>query len=448
MHISIRQLFARATWLKIHLYLALTAGFFFALIGLTGSLNVYRVELDELLNPQLIIEAPQNSSGHNEEYQSLDNIMASVQAAHPKRYGSWTLEMPQSPQGTMTAWYDKPQETYFDYYAPLMVSVNPYTADVVASRFWGQTAMTWLLDMHTQLRLDRFGRHLVGLTGGLLIISIVTGLYLWWPAKGHYREAFTIRHKTGMIRFAFDLHRLIGLLSAAALLILAFTGFQLSYPKVLETLVGSPDLGHDNNGPAILSTAVPNNRPVRLEEAEFIARGPFPRATLKRVTTPVGDTGTYRINLRQGYEINQKHPMTMVWIDRWSGHIKEVRDPGTFSWGETLTTWMWPLHTGEAFGSTGRLLWFIAGLCPALLYAGGLLHWLHRQGVVEDRPVNFPALRPHVLRVSRLLYRTGLALLPVLIRLIKKARQSAPFIKTKGLMLLRWFQSQPIANRK
>ncbi|MDO9104450.1 MAG: PepSY-associated TM helix domain-containing protein [Methylovulum sp.] len=448
MHIPTRQLPARAAWLKIHLYLALTGGFFFALIGLSGSLSVYREELDELLNPQLLIKAPQDPSGHDLKYPSLDNIMAAVQAAHPKRYGAWTLEMPQSPERAVTVWYEKPQETYFEYYAPLMVSVNPYTAEVVANRYWGQTAMTWLLDLHTQLRLDRLGWNLVGLLGGLLMISIGTGLYLWWPAKGQYRQAFSIRHNAGMIRFAVDVHRLVGFLSAVTLLLLAFTGLQLSYPKALETLLGSPDVGHGNSGPAILSTARPNNRPVRLEEAEFIARGPFPHAALRRITTPVGDTGTYRVNLRQGGEINQKHPMTMVWIDRWSGHIKEVRDPGAFSWGTTLTTWMWPLHTGEAFGATGRLLWFITGLCPALLYISGLLRWLHRHGMVHDRPIQLSALRPAIQNFQKQLCRIGLTLLKLLVRLAKKAGQYAPVVKAKALLWLRRIQQHPIANRK
>ena len=156
MQFPIQRLLTRSTWLKVHLYLALSAGFFFALMGLSGSLSIYREELDELLNPQLVIEEPQG------KYQSLDRIMASVRAAHPNRYGSWTLEMPRSPHGMVTAWYDKPTETFFELYAPLMVSVNPYTAEVVTSRFWGETATTWLLDLHTQLqagplRLERGG---------------------------------------------------------------------------------------------------------------------------------------------------------------------------------------------------------------------------------------------------------------------------------------------------
>lgn len=369
MQLPIKHLLVRATWLKVHLYLALSAGFFFALMGLTGSISVYREELDELLNPQLVIEEPQG------KYQSLDRIIISVREAHPERYGSWTLEMPGSPHGMITVWYDKPRETFFELYAPLMVSVNPYTAEVVASRFWGQTVTTWLLDLHTQLRLARFGWNTVGILGLLLMISIGTGLYLWWTGIAGIRSALKIRHQTGMIRFAFDLHRVIGLLSSSALLLLAVTGFLLSYPSVLESLIGSSGMEHGETGRNIPSTASPNNHPVGLESAEFVARGPFPRAELRRVTTPAGNAGIYRINLRQDIEINQRHPFTTVWVDRWSGHIKEVRNPANFSTGETVATWIWPLHTGEVLGAKGRFLWFRAGqsvfvLMSVACYAG------------------------------------------------------------------------------
>jgi len=469
MKFPIQHLFNRATWLKFHLYLALTVGFLFALMGVTGSISVYREELDVLLNPELVIEEPQG------DYQSLDKIMASVQAAHPNRYGSWTLEMPRSPHGMITAWFDKPTETYFELYAPLMVSVNPYTAEVVASRFWGQTVTTWLLDLHTQLRLDRFGWNAVGILGLLLMVSIGSGLYLWWPgisgvlqgfaalvpdrlaayasseaiaepAPGRFSAytpslAIKIRHKAGMMQLVFDLHRIIGLLSAAVLLLLAFTGFHLSYPSVLETLVGSSGMAHGETGPNIISTGIPNDHPTSLSAAEFIARGPFRRAELRRVTTPIGDTGVYRINLRQDSEINQRHPFTTVWVDRWSGQIKEVRDPTTFTRGENFMTWIWPMHTGEAFGATGRLLWFFAGMSLFVLYISGLLRWLYRRGKVQDRELNFAVMRPLFYRLQKMIYRTGLMIIRLTGLLLQKAKHYAPHVIKKWTMLLRWIRS-------
>lgn len=391
----------RDKWLQYHRYLALTAGLFFALLGFTGSLNVYRNALDEILNPQLVIEHPGNA------YLPLDRIMAAVHKAHPGRNGSWTLEMPNSSHGMATAWYEQPHETVGEYYAPLMVSVNPYTAEVVASRFWGKTAMTWLLDLHTQLRFGHSGENAVGLLAILLMISVGSGLYLWWPGMGRGLQAFTICYNAGMVRLAFDLHRVIGLLSAIALLLLAFTGFHLSYPQMLETLTGAPVMHHGSDRSTIRSTAELNNIPVGLGSAAFIARSVFPRAELRRITTPDSNADVYRVNFRQEGELNRAHPFAMVWVDRWSGQIKEVRNPANFSPGQTFATRMWPLHSGDAFSATGRFLWFIVGLTPLLLYVSGLLCWLHRRGHIQDRPVDFSALWHHMRRLADSTYHIG-----------------------------------------
>lgn len=432
MQFPIQRLLLRATWLKVHLYVALSAGFFFALLGLSGSLSIYREELDELLNPQLVIEEPQG------KYQSMDRIMASVRAAHPNRYGSWTLEMPRSPLGMITAWYDKPTETFFELYAPLMVSVNPYTGEVVASRFWGQTAATWLLDLHTQLRLDRFGWNFVGVLGLLLLVSCGTGLYLWWPGIRKIGQALKVRHNIGMMQLAFDLHRLLGLLSVITLILLAFTGFLLSYPTVLEILVGSSGMEHGQTGRNITSTAIPNNHPTGLAAATFVAQGPFPKAELRRVTTPAGDTGIYRINLRQSSELNRRHPYTTVWVDRWSGQIKEVRNPAKFSSGEIFATWIWPIHTGEALGATGRFVWFLSGISLFVIYVTGLLRWLCRSGKLRDRELNFAALRPFLGQMQEMIYQAILEVFLLIRLLLQKTKQCAPYIKMVTVILLKW----------
>jgi uncharacterized iron-regulated membrane protein len=431
---ALLRLLTRATWLKVHLYLALSAGFLFALMGLSGSISIYGEELDELLNPQLIIEDPQG------QYQSLDKMMASVRAAHPNRYGSWTLEIPRSPQGMITAWYDKPTETFFELYAPLMVSVNPYTGDVVMSRFWGQTATTWLLDLHTQFRLDRFGWNAVGILGILLFISCSTGLFLWWPGIKAISQALKVRHKAGIMLLAFDVHRFLGLFSAASLVLLALTGFLLSFPSVLETFTGSSGMEHGQTGRNITSTAIPNNRPTGLAAASFVAQGPFPKAELRRVTTPAGDNGIYRINLRQSSEVNQRHPFTTVWVYRWSGQIKEVRNPAKFSTGDVFATWIWPLHTGEALGATGRFVWFLSGLSLFVLYVSGLLRWLLRTGKMHDREMNFTALQFFLYRLRGMSYQAILKAFLLMRLLAKKAKQYAPHVRMGYGILLEWIK--------
>lgn len=378
---------SRRIWLTIHLYLALILGFWIALLGLAGSLSIYGDSLDRLLNPQLTVEHPQGA------YQPLERIMAAVHRAHPERDGSWTLEMPRTPSGMITAWYENPRETADEYYAPLMVSVNPYTANVVASRFWGETVTTWLSDLHTQLLLGKFGWYAVGCLGVVLMVSLLSGLYLWWPGLRSLRQAFLLRYQAGISFFALDMHRWLGLFSAVILLFLAFTGFNLAFPKLPETLVGTSGMGHDDEGPTVRSSSRPNAHPTTIDQAVLVARGPFAHAEVRRVTMPEGATGTYRVSLRQDSEINQKHPMTTVWVDRYSGQIRAVRNPARFSDGEKLLAALWPVHTGEALGAWGRCGWFVAGFAPAILYVSGLLRWLIRRGWVKDFTIDYAPLR-------------------------------------------------------
>ena len=401
MQMSVRNWFTRAVWIKVHLYLAVWFGLLFVLIGLSGSVCVYRAELDEWFNPELYIAEP---AAHS---LSLDKILAAVRAAHPDRFGVWTLEMPRTPHGVVTAWFDKPRETVGDGYAPLMVSVNPYTGEVLANRFWGQTLLTWLVDFHAELQLAGEGRQYVAWLAVFLLLSVLSGVYLWWPGWRELRHAFKIRHQAGVRRFLLDLHRLGGLLSAGLLVLLAFTGLHLAYPVLLETLTAAEGMGHGDAGPNVHSSAVPNKRPVSLSEAVLVARGLFPSADIRRITTPLGENGTYRVNLRQHQELNQQHPLTTVWIDRWSGQIQAVQNPAKFSAGQSFVSWLWPLHTGEAVGGLGRFFWCLTGLTPLLLLVSGILHYLYRQGVVADRQVDFAGFWQNVQSKMMGVWRVG-----------------------------------------
>ncbi len=401
MQVPYRHSGGRAVWLQFHLYFALLFGLLFALIGLTGSLSVYREEIDTLLDPQPRADRP---SG---EALVLDKIIASVRKAHPNRHGAWTLELPRSEDAMITAWFEKPRESVDAFYAPLMVSVDPYSGEVIASRFWGQTPTTWLLDLHSHLLQGSDGRLIMAAAAVLLALSVVSGLYLWWPTAG-WRRAFAPRLVGDLKHLLLDLHRLLGLCSAGILLLLAFTGFHLAYPQLLENLTASAGMGHGDEGPNVRSTAVPNNHPVSLAEAILVARGLFPSSEVRRITTPVGELGTYRINLRQKNELNQHHPFTTVWVDRWSGQIRSVNNPSQFSPGQTFTTWQWPLHTGEAFGDAGRLIWFVTGLMPMTLYLTGLYHWLSRTGRIQAKRIDAPRIAmTALLRADDFIVRLG-----------------------------------------
>lgn len=362
----------RRAWLAAHRWLGLGFGAAFVLLGLTGSLLVFYTELDALLNPRL---AWRPADGTVQRY---DPVLAALQAAHPQRHGSWRLELPPQGQGLVTARYLRPQETAGEGFAPLLATVHPATHEVLASRFWGDTAMTWVYDLHYTLLAGELGRWVVGGLGALLAASLISGAWLWWPTPAQRAAAWRLKRGAGRPRLVFDLHRLGGIYPLPITALLALTGVVLAWPELVEPAVArlSPPL-----------TVVPPRAEVPHAGARFIGidaalqrvRARFPDGVPRWIDSPETATGTYRIRLRQPGEPSERFPRTLVWIDAWRGEVLAVRDARSQGAGDTLLAWMHPLHNGEAFGLAGRIVACAAGLVPLLLAVTGVMRWLDRR---------------------------------------------------------------------
>ncbi len=74
-----------------------------------------------------------------------------------------------------------------------------------------------------------------------------------------------------------------------------------------------------------------------------------------------------------------------VVIDQYSGKILDVDDPSKGTVGEVFTQWQWPLHFGQAFSWTGRILVFLSGLACPLLFVTGVIRWLQKRRVQKIR---------------------------------------------------------------
>jgi uncharacterized iron-regulated membrane protein len=382
----------RRQWLRIHSILALSIGLLFVLMGFTGSLNVVGPELDRWLNPELtVIPRPGAEL-------SPDQLLASVKAAHPRRFGAWRLQFPESPESPAIAWYDKPIETGEEPYAPLMVAVDPYTGEILANRFWGHTFASWVYRLHSQWLLGGFGRTLAGLTGLALLASLATGLRLWLPARRRLRQALTVKSRTGFKRRIFDLHRVAGIYGLPILITAALTGLHLAFPSLLTTVTGASDFGHHEAPDAeeLAASAAVSVTPLNLAQIVLIARGLFPNAAVDSVTTPRASNGMYRVDfLRPG----EHHALTAVWVDPYSGQIRHSRNSANFDRGQRFVNAIRPLHNGSLLGATGRIMAFLAGFLPLALYLTGIIHWLHKRRVDVLR--HCPRPPPRLLRLWR-----------------------------------------------
>jgi uncharacterized iron-regulated membrane protein len=367
----------RAVWLRLHRWLGLSLGAVFVLFGLTGSLLVFYVGIDEAIEPALTVPGPAP------QVRSWQVVLEALQQAHPQRDRGWRIELPPGGQGLVTARYLRPAETVDAFYKPLLVTVNPATGEVLANRFWGDFAATWVYDLHYMLLAGDIGHTVVGVLGLLLLLSLVGGLVLWWPRRGHWRDALRIKLAGSRQRRHYDLHKLAGVGGGVVLLVLAATGAALALPGWVEPPLAriSPPLPM----PAPRATLQPGLPLLTLDQALARARAHWPESTPRWVDTPPANGAIYRVRTWLPGGPSERFPRSYLWIHAQTGEVLAERDARQQSAGDAVLAWLHPLHNGEAFGMPGRVLVCVAGVLPLLLMVTGVQRWMDRRRASRAR---------------------------------------------------------------
>ena len=367
----------RSYLLLVHEWTGLAVGLLFTMLGITGSMLVFYLDVDEVINPETQV------SRRVHEPTSPEAILSQLRKSFPEREGPWRIEMPMTPETPVMARYYKPPERADRFFSPLMVTIDPATLAVTSDRFWGDYAVTWIYDLHYTLLLGENGRTTVGFVGLLMMASLVSGLYLWWPSRRRALAALKPQLRQGSARRVYDLHVLGGTYFWVLLALLAVTGSALALPDQTRTLLGAS--GHQH-GPATVSAPVPGGeRHISLDAAVMTARSRFPDAEVRWVeSSGVGGT-PISVRLYQQSEPGRRFPRTQVWIHPVSGEIISVHDPMWNGTADGVMDWLHPLHNGEALGITGRVIVLLSGLVLPLLFVTGVMRWRQKAKVARHK---------------------------------------------------------------
>jgi len=373
----------RKFWLDVHLWLGLALGLFLSIFGITGSILVFHAEINELLNPKLLtVQAPTV----NPVYKSLAELFQAGRMAMPDNAANTFATYPRNNEAAIKLSYALPlsgnQEGVTESWE---VYANPYTAQVIGKRLMGssdspfpKTFIGFIFELHYALFLGEDpGYVIVGIMGALLIISTLTGLIVWWPLTGKWRQAVTIKFKASSERLNFDVHKTFGFYSIIVLIPVLFSGVYMDVPErvvpVLELFSPVTYRYWFKSKPA------PEKSSITMADAVNIADKRYPTGRADWIYGATGPTGTYTICKDGVEEPGSLLHRRCVVIDRYSGAILDVDDPAIGTAGEVFTQWQWPLHSGQAFGWTGRILVFLSGLACPVLFVTGLVRWCQKR---------------------------------------------------------------------
>lgn len=361
----------RHLFIILHKYIGLTLGLLLAVIGLTGSLLVFDHALDEMVAPQTV---PANAPG---DAAPLQAVVAAARAAVPGEPEPTRIHLARQPGSPHMVRFPGPPGAP----GPVEVSVAPVGAEVLAVRQWGEYPVSWVYRLHYTLLAGTTGKYVVGASGLFLLFFCLSGLYIWWPRRGQWRQALTIKRGSGAFRLNYDLHKTIGLYLLPVLAVVAFSGVSLVFHGPVESLVGSVLPLDERPSPS----SEPGGVPLTVDQAVAEGRKAFPDAALKRVFLPQNPTDSYRLALNQAGEPWSAHAVTTVWVDQYGGEVLATWDALRIASGSRFLAWQFPLHNGDALGLPGRWLVFLSGLMPVLLFGTGVYMWWRKRRPARRR---------------------------------------------------------------
>ena len=118
---------------------------------------------------------------------------------------------------------------------------------------------------------------------------------------------------------------------------------------------------------------------IRVSEVEAIVQKRYPAGQIWMLNAPKDREDVYTVMKNDVTEVSRFVGYRGFAVDQYSGDIVKVHDSGTGSIGDAFLDWQWPLHSGQAFGWTGRVLVFLAGLGCPVLYVTGVIRWLQKR---------------------------------------------------------------------
>jgi uncharacterized iron-regulated membrane protein len=345
---------ARAILKPLHTWIGVAAGLFLSVIAATGSLILFRAELERAAYPQGAL-----SSGAPHRV-SVDQAASEIVQARP----GWHIRRVRLPQA--------PGDPYVVQVESDDKPTERIVADAATGRVLGTVetgTVDWLVDLHRNLLAGKQGRKAVGIFGIVLFVLSISGMSMWLTSRRNWRAWITPPRPGSRRRFHFELHRLAGLWACVFLAAISFTGIGLAFPdsfrQAVQDLTGKPT---DVRGPRKVSAKL--MRP--LDDYLRSGRAAMADGVAIELRLPAGkgpvDLHLYR---RGDLAPSGNH----VYLDPATAKVLQVDRIVDRPIGARFLAALSPIHYGEFGGLPVKIAWALFGLTPLLLLLTGLAAW-------------------------------------------------------------------------
>lgn len=356
---------------QLHLWIGLALCLPMVVVGLTGSILVYRSELAALLNP------PPPLTCATGKPHAVADIIETVQARIGMGFKPVLYEPPAGP-GRPASIQFIALEGVAAGPRVIEVMVDPVSLDFVRQSYNAFPGfLGTVLRLHANLLMRRDGRVCVGWLGVAMLALGISGLILWWPRWNRWRAAFVIKRGARGLRLYRDLHGAAGIWFFVVFITVSFSGIYFAFPRPIGAGIKTLLPGRAPSGPVRILTIEGVQR-IDADRAIATALTAAPGARLRSVGLPLRPDQPYRVSLAGPGDARGAPEMTAL-INPWSAKLIDLVNPGRLGAAQIVIAWQDALHFGRGLGWVWRLLVFLSGLLPAMFAITGAAMWLTKR---------------------------------------------------------------------
>ena len=260
----------------------------------------------------------------------------------------------------------------------LLVYINPYNGKILEVEDRKESFFKKVEMIHRFLlsRKGGVGHYIMSYSSVFFLFILITGLILWWPkTKNILKQRLMVKWDGTVKRLTYDLHVVIGFYTSVFLIVMVTTGLVMSFNWV-------------NNGIFILTNSTKENpKPPLSDYKEALSSLEFAQleSTIDinlqnyetiNVKMPKGKEDVIVLNILNTQQ--QENTYTTFYIDQYTGKFKGNLAFADKNIGQKIRSYIKPIHTGEVFGLTSKIISFIIVLLTLTFPVTGVLMWLRR----------------------------------------------------------------------
>ncbi len=336
----------RAAWLQLHKWIGLMLAILIIPISLTGAALVWHDWLDAKLEPQrhqAIASADLPASAYAAVASSVlsaDERLTTIRFDADKPV-LVTAAKPAKGEG-------RPERTN--------IWLDPRDARVIDKASASSGPVQVMHVIHGSLMVPGWGRTIVGWVGVGMLVSSLTGLWLWWPLSGSFATGFRLRRRNTLNA---NIHYHAGFWIMVPLAMLSFTGAWISFPKVFGMFESRPAPSANDRAQAM--RARPLADPATSIDQAVNAAGRFASGPLTAISWPTDRKAEWKIS----------YGPTEVVVDDAGSRAKAPKPPQPETLARTMRRW----HDGTGMGPVWQTIIFLGGIIPAILAVTGTIIW-------------------------------------------------------------------------